>query len=324
MIKVLIVVDTMNWCFANRGTALQAYAPPDIKIDIFPYSEQDIGTVPWHKYDVVFCLPTNLVPTLRRLFDTILLDVPIISSHNSGIGRRGAVLFHTLVCSDYTVINNYGAWAEARLDTKPSRFTACNISNGVDLNTFYPKVPIEERPHKVLWTASRDKIEGVEGDIKGYKDVLEPLKMMMSQLNWEFDYMIVDAGAGFNQDQMREWYNTGSYVICASPAEGTPNYMLEGMACGCVPISSKTGNMTEIIQTKRNGVFCKKRQTRFFRDALIQAREGRESMSAAALESIQEWDWSPRCQWFYALFRKIANRECPKAFTYMHTRPCEI
>lgn len=322
--NILILADSDNWCFANRAGALEHYAPDDLHIKCISYSQHSMNEVPFPKYDLVFVLPTLIVRPLRAILDQTLANIPMVASHNSGMGRRETMLLSTILAADYTIINNVGAYQNARLGIIPERFTACNISNGVDLKTFYPTRPIGDRPHKIVWTAGRIKIDGPEGDIKGYHDVLSPLKEIAEGNGFDVDYRIVDPECGMTPDQMREWYNTASYLVCASPAEGTPNIMLEAAACGCVPIVFPTGNAAELIESGRSGVLPARRDTAAFRDALYYARDNRQRLSDGALEAIQEWDWSIRAQWFYALFRKILAGQTPRAFSYLDTRPCEV
>jgi len=333
--RVLIVADVPNWAFAARAEQLRKNAPKDIDIEVIFYGQYPVDAVVFHRYDVVFVLPTNLVGPLRRVWNAAKLEVPLIASHNSGVGRRHWVLLETLLASDYVVVNNYGCWANVRAFVDEKKFCACNISNGVDLDVFRPQTPISERPHTALWSSSTSKItpqtadqldDPEQGDVKGYKLILEPLQMILgnqAKNGWASNWLLVDPGAGLSYQDMADYYNSGSYLICASVSEGTPNIALEAAACGCVIITTPVGNMPELIQDGRNGVFCK-RSTSDFWKGLKFAKEHREELSAAVLKTIQSWDWTIRSQWFYELFRRCAARDYPKPFTYVDTAPAEM
>jgi glycosyltransferase involved in cell wall biosynthesis len=335
-IRVLVVGDTPNWCFSHRAQALLKYCPADITLDIVYYDQHSFNALVPPLYDVIFVLPSNMVGATRRLLNLLELDVPLIASHNSGMGRRALVLYECMAAADYVVINNYSVWAAIKTQCRQEVFNCCNISNGVDLGTFYETTPITERPHRILWTGSKAKIDSElseemqrgKPDVKGYHDILTPLSMLLShrpkEEGWETEYMICDQGAGLEPDQMRDWYNSGSYLLCTSSSEGTPNIALEGAACGCVVVTSVVGNMPELIANHDNGVFAHDRSTGGFWDALQSARENREELAKSMAKRIAEWDWSCRAPYFYALFRRMAERKPPKGFTYLEKEPGAI
>jgi glycosyltransferase involved in cell wall biosynthesis len=131
----------------------------------------------------------------------------------------------------------------------------------------------------------------------------------------------IDPSQVYDQHQMSIWYNDASYVLCASETEGTPNGLLEGMACGCVPIMTECGNVPEILVNRENGMIVDEPTVPAFLEAITYAREHRERLSAAALESIQSWGYGPpgyRANYFYSLFRALIERgpQGVKPFSY--------
>jgi hypothetical protein len=319
--RILIVVDTINWCFAARASALQKYAPGDMEIDIVPYSLDGNTTplecmAPWHRYDVIFCLPTVKVVPITSFLRESNISVPVIASHNSGVGRRKEMLLESILAADYTVINNYAAWISAKGTMPKSRFRACNISNGVDLTIFNVKTDGDSRPERVLWTASHSKAHDVH-DIKGYETLLSPLAMIASEHNIQCDYKICLPHQSLNQHEMALWYNTGRYVACASTSEGTPNYLLEAVACGCVPVTVPVGNVPEFLSHGVSASIFHERNTGEAWNALKYARDNFNMLQEGALESIKSWDWSIRSKFFYDLFRSIAAGVSPEPFSYM-------
>ena len=54
---------------------------------------------------------------------------------------------------------------------------------------------------------------------------------------------------------MLNFYNNIDYYLCVSYNEGTPNPALEAGSCGVPIISTKVGNMPEIIKENINGFF---------------------------------------------------------------------
>jgi glycosyltransferase involved in cell wall biosynthesis len=68
-------------------------------------------------------------------------------------------------------------------------------------------------------------------------------------------------------DQMPEFYRTGKVLVSVPYSDATPMSMLEGMACGCVPIMSDLPSVREWVQDGWNGQIVSPRDA----DALARA-----------------------------------------------------
>ena len=115
---------------------------------------------------------------------------------------------------------------------------------------------------------------------------------------------------------MAKWYNESKYVICCSYTDATPNYVLEAMACGCVPISTQVGNAMEFGRQFQNICFAPRDIDAFY-SALMYARENFDRMQKASLETIREWGWDKRAKMYFDLFDKLVAGEKPKKYSYM-------
>jgi len=94
-------------------------------------------------------------------------------------------------------------------------------------------------------------------------------------------------------DEMLEFYRSIDIYICASSSEGTPNPCLEAAACGVPVVTTRVGNMPELIQHSINGLFIERdvsdianKLTRLRDDSLLRAE-----LSQSMLTSIRAWDW---------------------------------
>ncbi len=65
-------------------------------------------------------------------------------------------------------------------------------------------------------------------------------------------------------EDMPEFYRAGRFVVSIPDSDGTPMSLLEGMACGCVPIVSDLASVTEWVTAGLNGVVVP-------RDATVEA-----------------------------------------------------
>lgn len=315
MYKVLIVYDvsskdteghTYGWAYWRRATALQKYAPADFHVDISAYRD-----VVWRRcggYHLIFNLE-YASPSRRRVKGhSPRPDVPLVVSFNSDSRRKPELWDRATREADFIVCNNVDAF-----EGYGRKLGTCAISNGTDMDVFRPHVPITDRPHRLLWTGS-------SGKGKGWSTVLQPLERLARDAGFETSFRTIDEMSQkvvYPTDRQVDWYNSGSYVVCASESEGTPNFLTEAVACGCVAVSVPVGNILEWGIQGRNCVLVG-RSAEAFMQGLVYAKEHRSELSAAGLATFRGepvttapqrvWGYggeNGRAQYFYQLFRRI-------------------
>ncbi|MEO8605847.1 MAG: glycosyltransferase, partial [bacterium] len=104
--------------------------------------------------------------------------------------------------------------------------------------------------------------------------------------------------------QMAAWYNSGTVLVCTSDAEGTPNVALEAAACGCTVVSTRVGNMPELIRDGWNG-YLVERELSALHAAVRRACDDYPRLATAMLDSIRDWDWRRSAAEHFALFREV-------------------
>lgn len=111
-------------------------------------------------------------------------------------------------------------------------------------------------------------------------------------------------------DEMREFYRSLEVYICASESEGTPNPCLEAAACGVPLLTTRVGNMPELVVDGVNSLFIARevKDIALKLERLRDALELRMSMSAEMLKSIREWDWRFRAENYREMFDFVLNR----------------
>ena len=293
--KILIVYDVPNWAYHFRALALQKFAPEDFEVTITPVFKKLIQE---NTYDLVFYLPFSYIGRLRD-YCTVLGKHPIyVTSYNVGWGYANAWLANAMKPSHLIVINNYEMWDKAgRLPG------TCYIPNGVDRTIFKSTNPPEKRKPKLLWCGST-----FHKRVKGFDDILLPLQSRLEkEFKIEMDLKLTDSSGKtkLTQQQMADWYNTGTVYVCASFVEGTPNPALEAASCGCSIISTPVGNMPELVKEGQNGYIISTRILQHFVDAVGLAISNQETLCKNMLNTIEGWDWSSRSKEFYELFRKL-------------------
>lgn len=314
---MLIVFDVEMWCYHRRAMCLQKYAPSDLDITITSHAAAPAHNL--REYAIVFVIDYACLPGWThkaREAGTIL-----VGSFNKDSRSRHKEWEAALRAADLLIVNNEDRYRANGIQPH----TVC-ISNGVDLEAFRPMTPIGERPHKCLWTGGIGPAK-----LKGHAEVIEHLRGTLEQRGFTHSFRPITAIVPeqvYSQEKMVEWYNGASYWLCASGSEGTPNGLLEAMACGTVPITTVCGNVPELLEHDVNGLIVERDWQKFVA-AIEYAREHRERLSAAAIESVQSWGYGPpgnRAAYFYALFRALIERgpKGVKPFSYRDVKPEEI
>ena len=110
-------------------------------------------------------------------------------------------------------------------------------------------------------------------------------------------------------DEMLEFYRSIDIYLCASRNEGTPNPCLEAAACGVPIVTTRVGNMPELIEHGINGLFVE-RNVSDIANKIIQLRDNplsRTELSQNMLASIQAWDWRHQAGNYRNMFETMLN-----------------
>jgi hypothetical protein len=326
--KLLLVHDVevqlpdgtvLRWAYSNRTHALKKYAPECWHVD--RVHNDGLHLIDVNEYDLVFMLDYMAMSyqgNLRNRRDGCIL----VTSFNKDSRSRQNYWNKMPGIADWVIVNNYNRW---HCNGHPKANT-CNISNGIDTQQWYNTIPIEQRDHIVGWCGSTGKRKG-----KRYESVLKPLQARLEQEGFQCSFRPINSitpDVVYPPDKQREWYNQCSYLICASESEGTPSFLLEGAACGCVPITTDCGNAREWINHEVNGMLIRPDINEIVRKRKF-VRENRELMSNNVEEKMQGWAYgSPgnRAEWFYTLFQRLIEDgpHSVKPFSWMNSSVAEI
>jgi glycosyltransferase involved in cell wall biosynthesis len=66
-----------------------------------------------------------------------------------------------------------------------------------------------------------------------------------------------------------EWMRAIDVFVLSSISEGSPNAVLEAMACGCCPVASRVGGTPELIRDRAHGVLFESGNVDELTDALV-------------------------------------------------------
>ena len=123
--------------------------------------------------------------------------------------------------------------------------------NGVDTDFFNPANNKEYDPNAIRI--------GWVGKVKGAKnyEVVEEVMGELTMLGLEPRIIAHDKNVSkdkiLSSQAMVEFYHEIDYYLCTSWHEGTPNPALEAAACGVPLVSTRVGNMPDLIRDGENG-----------------------------------------------------------------------
>ena len=179
------------------------------------------------------------------------------------------------------------------------------MPNGVDTDFFSPAPPRKWNPKKIRigWV-------GVKKAAKNY-ELIETMKPRFENLGVEFCEIAVQKGVGkvASHQEVRSFYHGLDFYLCSSWHEGTPNPCLEAASCSVPLITTRVGNMPELIKPGINGYFIDP-TSESLEQVLSQVRE----LSANDMKSMRqtirgdieaEWDWSNRMPAYHAAFEQL-------------------
>ena len=312
MPSVRIIYDVDGWAYHHRVKALMRYAPSDFTVSATALrgigSRRNMDAVMGSEpSDLFLVMVYSAIGPIRDELQRRNWNSRLVLAWSNGWPYRAWECCESYQLSDHMIVNNFGAWNGLGRLPRTSM-----IPNGVDLTTFRVMSPLNTRSPKVIWVGSV-----YHRQTKSYDSLLLPLRETLHQCGIACELMLVDSfnPAKRSPEQMAEWYNQGTVYVCASKTEGTPNTALEAAACGCTVVTTRVGNMEQLIQHDINGMLVESN----FESLLKGIREANErylSLAEKMQESISAWDWSERAQVYYTLLRKlISNNDRSKTST---------
>ena len=289
--NILLLYDSPYWAYANECFELRSRAPKNICV----YTSNKYDFLKFSKFDLVVQMAYGNITRLLKYLELNKLNVPVVSTYTVGKGYNDDSLKELYKYCNNIIINNLGMYEE--FGKKPGTIY---IPNGV--NTIFYHNKRKQRKNKVIFIGSE-----YHRKVKSYDDILLPLKERLEKKNIECDFKIIDNTRKENilsKYQLLDWYNESKVYIVASKSEGTPNPALEAAACGCTIVSTKVGNMPELIKDGVNGYFIDYDLDNI-ENKVISAIENYSTLSLNIQKDIKDWDWGMMSKKFYRYFLEV-------------------
>lgn len=285
-IRVVTLYDKKGWAWWHRAHQIRRNLSPGFELEIL-----ENGTIfNAGDFDLVLLFEhylLNMVPFAPR--EKVILGSSCPRLTNELLAR-----LEREKCKA-AILNNLAAYRETQ-----GRARSFCCQNGVDEELFRP-APIRPSRPQVCWVGNSKSIcnKGLDLVRAACDRVGVPL---LAEDN-------ARPGASvLTQEEVRDRvYHASTLYICASEFEGTPNTILEAMACGLPVVSTRVGNAPEIVRDGSNGFLVDRSVAGLAEGIESLLRLDPETLSRNARQSVLEgWTWRHRTRAYEAMFRELA------------------
>lgn len=333
--RIAIVIDLDDWAFGNIARQIKRHLSHKFDFKIISSSvlehvdhiflaaaKCDMVHFMWREYyriiDSAWCrnhvertgVPYALFderfvrskPVTTSVYDHLYLEPAAV--------RERAAFFKDRVTA-YTVSSKRLESIYQDLEGFPAPSTVTR--DGVDLALFRPSNlerldQVGGRPFVIGWAGNSKWARELE-DAKGFNTILLPAIERLRAEGYAIETSFADRQVRWvPHDEMPAFYNGIDLYVCPSLFEGTPNPVLEAMACGVPVLSHDVGVVPEVFGPQQREFIVKDRSVEAFVEkmrVLLEQPAILRRLSAENLEQIQQWDWSIATKAYEAFFDGI-------------------
>lgn len=189
------------------------------------------------------------------------------------------------------------------------------ISDGVDIDRFTPR-ETERTPGEAFavgWAGNSAWGKQSRGfDVKGFGRLFEPMMRFLSASGHAVEAKVADPQVNrIRFEDMPDFYRQLDVFVCTSAIEGTPNPVLEAMACGIPVVSTDVGIVPEVFgELQKRFIIADPDPVRFadavaelMRNDALRAALGRENRQRAL-----QWSWEHRTRAWWPFWQSVVMR----------------
>lgn len=328
MIKIYLVIDAFGWVQEKRAKQfieLEKERNIIYKIIDFKYFKNHNDKFIYEKCIIYFMswriLDGYDLTKLKKLKEKIIVGV---TSHYNigGVKNKSSCIsnkqpysitlkksFSILNFFKYLSVNSEILHKYLKRKIKGKIFCT---PNGVNHKYFIKKKInfCDQNKIKIGWN-------GKEKSAKNFKLLKKILKEYKFDIDFKFKVsnrkISIFDKLIFKKNNMKSFYSDLDFYLCTSWHEGTPNPCLESLSCGIPVITTKVGNMPEIIKNNYNGFFIEA-NIKSFGKTLKKIKKlniiDYKKMSERARNSIlKKWTWEYKYLAIKKMFIYVNNKK---------------
>ena len=329
--RIALVVDKENWAFANIAKNIKRRLSDTFEFKIIPMSYLDCNFIRLFllvkDYDLIhFFWRGHLMDIKNDFFDWYTYEIG--SSRNEfekefvDYKKITTAVYDHLFIEDhkektidiFNRIKNYYVssnrlleiYNKMDLQNKP----LCVITDGISLEEFYPKNierfdNIKNREVVIGWCGNSNW-SGEKEDYKGLKTILNPAIEELQKEGYKIKTNYADSQVKMiPHNEMVDYYKTIDILVCSSKIEGTPNPVLEAMACGVPIISTDVGIVPDVFGKNQKEYILQERNIEEMKNKLRQLINNPtyfKKLSDENLKSIEKFTWDNKMKDFKKFF----------------------
>ncbi len=173
------------------------------------------------------------------------------------------------------------------------------LQDGVNLDLFKPEnLERFNNPDEIIigWVGN-SKFNDLENDddLKGVKNIIKPAINELVQEGYKIKMHLADRNEGLIPiSKMPEYYNSINLYVCASKTEGTPDPILEAMACGVPIVSTNVGIVNEALGDLQRKYILNERSKEELKNKIVEIINNKNilrELSKENLERIKNYSW---------------------------------
>lgn len=330
--RVALVVDRPDWAFANHAAALAKHLSHEFRFQVIPmHAVRPLWRVPMatRGSDLVFHFWRGALRTMRSReflaevhrelgdveeYQRRYLSMPTATQicDHLCLSESDIEEFAPVLASD---VVSYSTTSQ-RLNRQYSRITAYPAPwgvapDGVDLDLFTPApAATAQGPVRVGWAGNSLWNAGVV-DVKGLATVLRPAMQMLRSEGVDVVARYQDRAVAMRAHrEMPDYYRQLDIFVCASSTEGSPNTVLEAMACGVPVVSTDVGVVPEVFGPLQRRFLLRERSVKAMKDAigvLAADPDLRAAIRDENLERVRDRDWAVVAGTWLRFFKDCLN-----------------
>jgi glycosyltransferase involved in cell wall biosynthesis len=336
--KIALVADVNNWAFSNISREIIKYLSEKYEFKYFVMEDlKNAGKLflLTKDCDLIHIFWRGLLYELTEKQNVdYLRTLGYININNyinnvvSKLNISTAIYDHLYLNKDIKITNKIFKYVKHYYVSSNKLYNIYNkidhikkpemvITDGVDLNIFYPKnlerfEKINQRKIIVGWVGNSKWQSNIE-DFKGVQTILKPAINELINEGYPIEMYFADKNEHMiPHNQMNEYYSNIDLYICTSKVEGTPNPVLEAMACGVPIISTDVGIVNEAFGEKQKQMILEERSIDCLKKKIIYLIENYNlfvELSKENLGSIKSWSWEYKVKDFDKYFARCLKNK---------------
>jgi GT2 family glycosyltransferase len=343
--KIILIVDTRNWAFHNIANNIEKHLSHKFEVE-FIFSEDYQGDNWIDLYYELYKKKPAIVYFFWRpsLFLFNSADVAVGLRDRFGVTQADlynyfnttilltSVYDHLFLSEQYKTahgkeyeffVDNYTTSSELLNDIYSNEFPRkpyMVIQDGVDLDKFrrVENSRIQSSPKNDLivgwvgnsgWGIAEDGI-----DHKGFRTIIKPVidELQKEGVNIVLKYCdSTEPKTKIPHEKMVDFYNSIDAYICLSDIEGTPNTILEAMACGIAVITTNVGIVDEVLGREQRKYVLNSRDKSELKQKLMNLYSNKNKLNYLGEENlvrIQGWVWKNKTELFDIFFSNAIKK----------------